>query len=216
MNISQLLNAARASICISVNRVSTMKNNAMKLTVFLMTLSVPVAHAASILHAPGGGLTQVDSAEPIGQIFIAENSLIEAGLYFEVMNPSQANDDDILYQLFEGVGNGGSQFASVQFSLADSFEGFYVADFSSVTLIVGNTYSLLASVVGDSPYWGVSKTNDSLAGVGIRAGNLTTTNYALSGSGIGAATGIPIPPALYLFGSGLLGLTGLSRRKKAA
>lgn len=30
------------------------------------------------------------------------------------------------------------------------------------------------------------------------------------------ASAIPIPPALYLFGSGLLGLVGIARRKKAA
>ena len=31
----------------------------------------------------------------------------------------------------------------------------------------------------------------------------------------GAWTVVPIPPALYLFGSGLLGLVGVARRKRA-
>jgi hypothetical protein len=29
-------------------------------------------------------------------------------------------------------------------------------------------------------------------------------------------TAVPVPPAVFLFGSGLLGLAGISRRKKAA
>jgi hypothetical protein len=38
---------------------------------------------------------------------------------------------------------------------------------------------------------------------------------AISGSVIGTAV-VPLPPAVWLFGSGLLGLLGISRRKKAA
>ena len=40
-------------------------------------------------------------------------------------------------------------------------------------------------------------------------------SHTLPGSGFGQAA-IPIPPSLWLFGSGLLGLIGIARRKKAA
>ena len=40
-------------------------------------------------------------------------------------------------------------------------------------------------------------------------------DYTFPGSNFGQMV-IPIPPALWLFGSGLLGLVGMARRKKAA
>lgn len=40
-------------------------------------------------------------------------------------------------------------------------------------------------------------------------------SHTLPGSGFGQTT-VPIPAALWLFGSGLLGLIGMARRKKAA
>ena len=40
-------------------------------------------------------------------------------------------------------------------------------------------------------------------------------NGNATGVSLGPGQVIPIPPALYLFGSGLLGLIGMARRKKA-
>jgi hypothetical protein len=41
-----------------------------------------------------------------------------------------------------------------------------------------------------------------------------TSDQVLSGDVVNQP--VPIPPALWLFGSGLLGLVGIARRKKAA
>jgi hypothetical protein len=39
-------------------------------------------------------------------------------------------------------------------------------------------------------------------------------SYALNGLGFLMPAAVPIPPSVWLFGSGLLGLIGIARRKK--
>lgn len=55
----------------------------------------------------------------------------------------------------------------------------------------------------------------------VSTGNLTAIGEPIPGSFAhggftGLAAVVPIPPAMWLFGSGLLGLVGIARRKKAA
>ena len=123
-----------------------------------------VATAGPIVLNPGWGLAQVRFHEPIGQSFTAEDPSVTAALYFDVINPNFSPDDPIRYDLYEGFGTGGALIASRVFVLAPGFLGFYDVDFSSVMLSVGIEYSLVASVVGDSPYWAVWGSVDSYAG----------------------------------------------------
>jgi len=122
------------------------------------------ATAGPIVLNPGWGTGQVQFFEPIGQSFTAEDPSVTAALYFDVINPTSPPSDPIRYDLFEGFGTGGALIASWEFMLAPGFSGFYDVDFSSVVLSVGSEYSLVASVVGDSPYWGVVASADSYAG----------------------------------------------------
>jgi hypothetical protein len=60
-----------------------------------------------------------------------------------------------------------------------------------------------------------------LSGVFGLSTNFTATKTIFNGEDFTralfqAVTPVPIPPALWLFGSGLLGLVGIAKRKKAA
>ena len=66
----------------------------------------------------------------------------------------------------------------------------------------GNDSSVLSECVS-------LNSDSSCAYLGTDAGQVNTV-------GTWTVTTVPIPPALWLFGSGLLGLVGISRRKKAA
>lgn len=164
--------------------------------------------ALPILYSPGSGLHQVEVFEPIGQTFVAEDAFIEAGLYFAAINPGFANTDDIKYELFEGAGVGGTLLDSAIFSLATGYVGFYLEDFSSIALNIGDTYSLVASVVGTSPHWGVGQTSDPGAPNGILNGSISTAKFALSVNPVS----VPEPAMLSLIGLGLLGF-GFARRR---
>ena len=58
--------------------------------------------------------------------------------------------------------------------------------------------------------------NDICTGQGVPMDNGDFAGQAVSLSGTGSASVVPVPPAFWLFGSGLLGLIGMSTRKKVA
>jgi len=79
---------------------------------------------------------------------------------------------------------------------------------------IGSTSGSLASGTGDFSLITVT-------GLGIGAGNLGIRLAEVSGGqtlfdAVTLETVVPAPAAVWLFGSGLLGLFGISRRKKAA
>ncbi len=146
-------------------------------TVAFTTLVV----AAPILLTSDDGQYQVNFSEPIGQSFTAEDPSVQAGLSFAVINPGDTNDDAVEYSLFEGNGVGGAMIASTSFNLVDGFAGFHLADFSSVALTVGNQYTLVASILGDSRYWAVNTSATLYAGGnGIIGGLATGQLFALN------------------------------------
>jgi len=175
-----------------------------------------VATAGPIILNPGFGEAQVQFHEPIGQSFTAEDPSVTAALYFDVINPSFPPGDPIRYDLFEGFGTSGALLASRVFVLAPGFSGFYDVDFSSVMLSVGIEYSLVASVVGDSPYWAVAGSPDSYAG---------GSPYYGFDSGWGApeialrvlptTASVPDPGStLLLLGVGVVGLAAWRKRRE--
>ena len=170
------------------------------------------AEAASIVYAPDGGTLGVDFFEPIGQTFVAEDARVEAGLFFRVIFLNAPNTGPIVYQLFEGVGTSGSLLSAIEFTLTDGFEGFKLVDFSGTPLTVGNTYSLLASTDGDSPYLGISTTSDPAAGPGTPDG----LRYALTVNPLEAPESVPEPASL--LGLAAIGAVaaGSALKKKAA
>jgi len=96
--------------------------------------------------------------------------------------------------------------------------------FFDVTLTVFDGLTLLGSVVVSS---NGNDLADQFIGLGSDAAfNKVTLSYGDGSAsltrfinridiGYDAISSVPIPPALWLFGSGLLGLVGMARRKKA-
>ena len=76
---------------------------------------------------------------------------------------------------------------------------------ASTSTINSNAYN---STTGAFVYgWSDTTTFNSFAGV-------TDVNYSITLTG--AASVVPVPPAIWLLGSGMLGLAGITRRKMAA
>jgi hypothetical protein len=104
----------------------------------------------------------------------------------------------------------------------------------TATQFAGQFTSALVRVVGDNSYEVVAEYNDEkcpdlLALFGltetswsgslnlpfVNANALPPSSFTSTGVEPGTFTNVPVPPAVWLFGSGLLGLVGLRRKLKA-
>jgi hypothetical protein len=189
------------------------------LALAVLLCGVSHASAGTILLPPSDEIAQIDYFEPIGQSFTAEDPFVLAGLYFYVINgfPDQGFDpnESIEYGLYAGVGSGGTLLATTAFTLPVGFSDFYLVNFSTVPLVVGAEYTLTASVLGTSAYWGVESTDAEYArGVSVYNGvpyiefpaTLPFPELAIE------VEPIPEPTTLTLLGLGVVGM-GLRRRR---
>lgn len=189
-------------------------NNVVRLlqrTILMVGLGLSASAAMAGVISNGGdtGGIQIQYAESVGQSFVAEDPHVLASLYYLTFNPSWPVSN-ITLSLYHGTGVGGTFLGSDTFSLSAGFNGFHDSDFSSVTLAIGDTYSLAASIPGDSPYWGIRSGNGYAGGTGFSA-------FGLGGDYvfhvIPTAASVPEPGSLALTAFGLFGL-GAARKRK--
>ena len=91
--------------------------------------------------------------------------------------------------------------------------------YSSITTTHNANYGLFSNVQSDF-YWTATELNTDVAWVfGMNYGNqgtdLKTYNKSVWAVQSGDVSAVPVPAAVWLFGSGLIGLVGFARRNKA-
>ena len=89
--------------------------------------------------------------------------------------------------------------------------GIEIAIFGASVANTGNQDLPFGLVMGDTVTFTFSSTNFTTESDGS---NLTGFTASATGNATGSL--VPVPAAIWLFGSGLLGLVGMARRKKAA
>jgi len=167
--------------------------------------------------------------DPLGQSFVLDQSyenLMIGGLLQDV-NPSLSPAFEITISLVSGAGTSGPLLGSQTVTLSDGFSDLYIEDFSFIGALSAGTYSVLFSsnntgrgalgFIADNPYElgaayneaGIFEPSDTL-------GDLLGLNNNLDAAILvtGDVSAVPLPAAIWLFSSGLLGLVGLARKNK--
>lgn len=179
-------------------------------------------NAASIIQDQTSGLTrQIYSFSPLGQSFTAEDeSILSIGFFVTDINPNFAPSFELSVELFEGEGFAGQSLGIATLSLSDGFAGYADFDFSFVDLVIGNMYS--AQIISSTSRGGIqinqhSYPNGTQLGGGI---DYTGGDHIINGAidsisdtrfRVIAASPVPVPAAVWLFGSGLIGLAGFMK-----
>lgn len=182
----------------------------------------PMADAATIEQSAGQFDATVAAFDPIGQTFVAEDALLGQIAFAFSRNTNTPSDGLVTMTLYSGSGFAGASLGSEVMNLSGPLPGaldppqFIDFDFSGVGLTVGNTYTA-AVTSNDFSISVVYNGNDAYAnGLLLESGSSTlcTNGCDLNFRVTPAAAVVPLPAAAWLFGSGLLGLLGLVRRKK--
>ncbi len=115
----------------------------------IMSFTLAVRGGTIIQDKDGAGW-QIQSYSPIGQTFTAEDTQIKSiGFGVFEINP-QLPLVPVTIKVYEGMGTGGTLLGSAPLSgLQPGFDGFFDADFGSLTLLVGHVYSAVLSTTSE-------------------------------------------------------------------
>jgi hypothetical protein len=109
-----------------------------------------IAWAGEILQPQIAGAVNIGIYSPMGQTFTAEDSRIST-IGFDVWEGTFGGPPEALtYNLLQGAGIGGDLLGSGSITLSNNFSGYADVNFSSVTLTVGQVYTVLLSEPSDT------------------------------------------------------------------
>jgi len=91
--------------------------------------------------------------------------------------------------------------------------GFINEGSSNVRQCIGGTFNAICNVGGRSNDFRIRWDQDTLDPIDFAYSTGTVDSWATSTFASFSITAVPIPPAFFLFGSGLLGLVGMAGRK---
>ncbi len=92
--------------------------------------------------------------------------------------------------------------------ILSDYDGFMVRSMLGTTCI----FSISSTTLPSSTFNDESLPTTSINNAGLAFKNYRAEDYVAGNVGTLAASPVPIPPAIWLFGSGLVGLVGLKRR----
>ena len=188
------------------------------LTSLALALIGANAHAAIAIDqnqpTVNGAWSPLNTSVQYNQSFTAgANNVAGAGIYFDSGSPSGGT---MTLEIWDGLsGLGGTLLATGTTNTDTSQLGNWVDVFwTPVSLTIGNPYYL--HVTGDTQTYYAYGAGDPYAGGSIFRGSdgfQFPTDNDLTFRTYYDTTYVPVPAAFWLFGSALLGLVGLGRRR---
>jgi len=177
----------------------------------VLVLSTGSAQAGVILQDQHKTGRQVLYYSPIGQTFTTEDPSVTIGFWVEDWNQS-SGPIGLTIELLEGAGTGGTSLGTAPIEgLTPGYVGFFDADFTSVVLVPGQTYTAMISSTSErGGVWGTDG-NPYAGGEMIVYGSLDSE---LDATFRVQPQAIPAPGAIIL-GSMGIGLVGWLRRRRA-
>lgn len=208
-----------------INQFVVMNTKKIIAVICLLLANLHTVGAMTITQDTQSGAIQIQSGGPLGQSFVAtDNNIGSVGLNIEGFN--QFIDDlTITMGIYSGAGDFslGALLYDREFVLESGFSSWLDLDVSSVQFDSGSNYTI--GIFNDTAQWGVNinwDENPYNEGNAFHKDLGGIYSEVISGSPnlnadfqfrVQPVSPIPVPVAVWLFGSGLIALAGFARRK---